>query len=399
MIIRIYIMDVLIIGTGEYVTGITNSLDSSNSDKKIGVVGLVFFDLKRRGFVNNITLAGTNGTKFPVIRKHFKDNVENVYKDMDTSFNSFPDDDVKSDPNAYLKALDNMREGDIVCIFTPDHIHYNMCKEAIKRKLHVLVTKPSVMKAKDQISLIKEAKDNDVHVQVEVHKRWDPMYSDAYTRIRSGELGLCNYFYSYMSQPKFQLETFRRWAETSDISYYLNSHHIDYHCWLMKDKAYPLYVFATGSAGIAHANNIDTYDTISLQVKWKYNDKNDTFIANYTASWVTPESDVHSQQRFHFLGSEGEINIDQAHRNYQLCTDNSGLKSINPLYMKYTPDQLGYFNGQEGYGYKSIEAFVRSCKDPKLRNYMPTLEDTLTSIRILEAGYNSLKTEKIIYLD
>lgn len=33
---------------------------------------------------------------------------------------------------------------------------------------------------------------------------------------------------SDMSQPKFQLETFKSWAGIdSDISYYLNSHHID----------------------------------------------------------------------------------------------------------------------------------------------------------------------------
>jgi D-galacturonate reductase len=36
-----------------------------------------------------------------------------------------------------------------------------------------------------------------------------------------------------MSQPKFQLDTFRAWAgKSSDISYYLNSHHIDVHCWI-----------------------------------------------------------------------------------------------------------------------------------------------------------------------
>ena len=35
-----------------------------------------------------------------------------------------------------------------------------------------------------------------------------------------------------MSQPKHQLDTFRAWAgKSSDISYYLNSHHIDFHEW------------------------------------------------------------------------------------------------------------------------------------------------------------------------
>lgn len=46
------------------------------------------------------------------------------------------------------------------------------------------------------------------------------------------------YFSSYMSQPKFQLETFRAWAgKSSDISYYLNSHHIDVHCWINEGKS------------------------------------------------------------------------------------------------------------------------------------------------------------------
>ena len=58
------------------------------------------------------------------------------------------------------------------------------------------------------------------------HKRFDPAYNDA--RARAQKLGDFNFYSSYMSQPKFQLETFKSWAGIdSDISYYLNSHHID----------------------------------------------------------------------------------------------------------------------------------------------------------------------------
>ena len=56
--------------------------------------------------------------------------------------------------------------------------------------------------------------------------RTSPAYSDA--RARAQKLGDFNFYSSYMSQPKFQLETFKSWAGIdSDISYYLNSHHID----------------------------------------------------------------------------------------------------------------------------------------------------------------------------
>lgn len=72
------------------------------------------------------------------------------------------------------------------------------------------------------------------------------MYSDARDRIRvrgvaagldasltptraQEELGPLSYMVSFMSQPKKQLRTFAAWAgRSSDISYYLNSHHVDF---------------------------------------------------------------------------------------------------------------------------------------------------------------------------
>ncbi len=96
-----------------------------------------------------------------------------------------------------------------------------------------------------------QAEAKGVHVQVEFHKRWDPMYLDARARIRT--LGDFSYYNSFMSQPKFQLEvrfsiispddlvslyqTFRAWAGiSSDISYYLNSHHMDFHVWALEGR-------------------------------------------------------------------------------------------------------------------------------------------------------------------
>lgn len=40
---------------------------ASGSDKKVGVVGLTLFDLRRRGKVGKLSMVGTNGTKFPAI--------------------------------------------------------------------------------------------------------------------------------------------------------------------------------------------------------------------------------------------------------------------------------------------------------------------------------------------
>ena len=53
-----------------------------------------------------------------------------------------------------------------------------------------------------------------------------------------------------MSQPKYQLHTFKAWAgSSSDISYYLNSHHIDFHEWCVGHTAKPISVHAIASTG------------------------------------------------------------------------------------------------------------------------------------------------------
>lgn len=83
------------------------------------------------------------------------------------------------------------------------------------------MTKPAVQKLDDHLRLAQIAQEEGVLCYVEHHKRFDPAYSDAREKART-ELGLPNYFYSYMSQPKQQLATFASWAgKDSDISYYL----------------------------------------------------------------------------------------------------------------------------------------------------------------------------------
>ena len=80
------------------------------------------------------------------------------------------------------------------------------------------------------------------------------------------DLGEFGFFNSFMSQPKSQLSTFKSWAglivyyfnlllitriyiyicnpagTSSDISYYLNSHHIDIHEWAVSEFARPIHV-------------------------------------------------------------------------------------------------------------------------------------------------------------
>jgi D-galacturonate reductase len=372
---------VLMVGTGEYTTGYVHD-GASGSDKSAGVVALSLFDMRRQGKVGRLMMAGTNGTKYPGIRRHLHNAIARVYKDLDVSFQSFPDDAVPRDPKAYMTAMDDMEPGDIVTVFTPDDTHFAIAMEAIDRGLHVLIAKPIVKTLDEHLALAEAARRSGVLVAMEVHKRWDPIYGDARDRIR--QLGDFSFFSSFMSQPKSQLQTFRSWAgRSSDISYYLNAHHIDFNVWSVSHIARPVSVTAMASTGVAKAAGIDAEDTITLGTQWEN---------------IAPKSDVHSQQRFYYLGQKGEVQIDQAHRGYSLATDAGGFTSPNPLFMKYTPDAQGYFSGQSGYGYRSIEAFVDAvqqirtgiAKPADFRGGLATVDDTVLVTAILEAGRRSL---------
>ncbi len=389
-------MSVLMVGTGEYTTGYVPDAEVA-SDKKAGIIGTTLFDLRRRGLLNRLVMAGTNGTKFPAIRKHLTKALAETYREMNVQFDSFPADDVSRDASAYLSALDSMAPGDSVVVFTPDDTHYSIAMQAVERGLHVLIAKPIVKTVEEHLALMQKADEKEVLVAMEVHKRWDPLYTDARDRIRN--LGDFSFFQSYMSQPKSQLDTFRAWAgKSSDISYYLNAHHIDFNVWSVAHRARPMVVRASAATGVAHSMDIPTEDTITLTVDWENIESGNRATAIYTSSWIAPRADVHSQQRFFFMAHGGEVTIDQAHRGYSLAVDDEGFSSPNPLFMKYTPDADGYFSGQNGYGYRSIEVFLRAAEEIRHRRASPndfhgklaTANDTLLCTAILEAGRRSL---------
>ena len=202
-----------------------------------------------------------------------------------------------------------------------------------------------------------------------------------------------------MSQPLRQLRTFSRWAGIrSDISYYLNAHHIDLLCWMMAGRGRPERVTASRAAGLGAGllgRPID--DTITLMVDWTQRGADAPATAVFTASWAAPEAEVHSQQRFFCLCHGGEVRVDQAHRGYTLSRTGPGMQSLNPLYMRYEP-QDGEFVGQSGYGYRGVAAFVEAVAAlragqrtlAELHGRLPTAQATLQNTAVLEAGRRSL---------
>lgn len=101
---------------------------------------------------------------------HLEKNIQDVYNGLDVSFTAFPVGDTR-DSEAYKTAIDALKPGDAITIFTPDTTHFPIALYAIKRKIHVLITKPATKTLEDHLTLIKEADKQGVFVYVEHHKR------------------------------------------------------------------------------------------------------------------------------------------------------------------------------------------------------------------------------------
>ena len=102
---------------------------------------------------------------------------------------------------------------------------------------------------------------------------------------------------------------------------------------------------------------------------------------------------------------KGEVRVDQAHRGYSVVDDNIGKIDFNPFYIKYSPDENGYFDGQRGYGYISLEKFIDAAREVNAGNTtaaeynakgLPTIANTVLTTAILEAGRRSLDEKRSV---
>ena len=240
-------INVLMVGAGEYNVGYVPTAAGAAADKRCGVTAICLFDMRRRGLVGRILLADADGTRLPLARACMEEKIGRAYADMDLTLECWPKDETAPfDPAAPAAAMDTLGRGDLVIIFTPDPTHFSLASAAIARGLHVLVAKPVVKLLADHLALEAAARAAGSLVAVEYHKRWDPIYSDA--RERARRLGDFSFFNAMMTQRAVQLDTFAGWAgKSSDISYYLNSHHIDVLCWMLEGRARPAGVVTLNS--------------------------------------------------------------------------------------------------------------------------------------------------------
>lgn len=248
--------------------------------------------------VHWLGLCGFNGERTFRAAESLCTWIQSQFKNMKADFDMcFPAKSMSgTHKRAWEQAIDFMTRGSCVCIYTPDSPHFDIAMYALKKGMHVFIAKPIVLSCKEHWLIQQEAARQRLICCAEFHKRLhgmiinpkkqlihfrlDPMYSDAKEQMRDTDtFGHLTYFYAYMSQPKAQLHAFKAWAgREADISFYLNSHHLDFLLWALRgtgccciseqerkslivsDKIEPISVFAMGSQGIANSEKYKCHE-------------------------------------------------------------------------------------------------------------------------------------------
>jgi len=258
-----------------------------------------------------------------------------------------PDDRKFIDFDAYKRAMDCLRPGDVVILTTPPAFRWVHFTYAIQKELHVFMEKPIAVDGPSTRRMLKlgdEAKSKNLKVGVGLMCRHCHARQELYKRIRDGQIGEITLLRAYRlhgpdayfaSKPKppgisellYQVQRFHSflWASGGCYSdFYI--HHIDECCW-MKD-AWP--VEARGSGGRHYHNDSGGTDI----------DQNfDVYSVEYTFADGTK------------LWLEGRcmIGCEQEHASYAHGTKGSAIISVNghwPSYARIFKGQNCVFTGE-----------------------------------------------------
>ena len=87
---------------------------------------------------------------------------------------------------------------DAVSVATQDHLHKDIVIYALSKGLHVFVEKPLDISSQGSFEMLSIAERNNLLLQIDFHKRYDPYHIEIKQLIEQGKFGKFLYGYCYM---------------------------------------------------------------------------------------------------------------------------------------------------------------------------------------------------------
>ena len=261
-----------------------------------------------------------------------------------------------------------------ISIATQDHLHKDIALYALSKGLHVFVEKPLDVTSQGSFEMINLAEKNNLLLQIDFHKRYDPFHIEIKQIIDQGKFGDFLYGYCYMEDKIIvPRDWFREWVNNTSPMWFLGSNFIDLISWLMNSRV--VSVFAKGQKNKLKELGLDTYDSIQSMISF-----DNEAVVTFDNSWILPEqfSSI-VNQGFRLVGTEGIVEADSHNRGTTSCfTSEKGVRNHNSGFMYPGINRNGK-EIYEGYGIKSIQHFAENLSYIKNGGFLEDLNGTYPS--------------------
>ena len=312
------------------------------------VVLPTLFQLQRSGEIGEISVCSRRGRTLAGLREMYPNQ----------PFRSYPEesaDPEESFPDLYKQAIEDLPEGGMVLVATPDHLHTPVVLHALEHGKHCVVQKPLCLKT-DELFAIKNTVDSDaMYVLTDYHKRHDPALRVARHRFRKGDLGEMLHGHAWIEERReIPFKYFALWIQNSSPFEYVGVHYVDAYYYITGLK--PRRVIAFGQKKLLKSHGKDAFDAVQAVVEWE-----DSSTLWVQTSWVLSDNEsALTNQGLMLHGTNGEYWADHKDRNCRFITEKDGYEDYNPNFFRtYDSWDPAHETDVWGYGFESIAQGVR----------------------------------------
>lgn len=271
---------------------------------------------------------------------------------------------------------------DAVAICTPDPYHFIPVKDAICAGVkNILCEKPITTDVSEALEIERLAKENDVHIYVDFHKRWDPAYNCMRDKINKEHDTVVRGYMSLDDVIDVPLNWFT-WAHKSSPTWFVGIHCVDLMRYITGSEV--TRVYANGTKRVLKAQGVDSYDSISAQLTFA-----DGSVWTLENSWILPNSFPKSNDGQLIILTEKQYFKNESYRGVKTY-DQKKESLPNYIFMNFGEDSV------DGFGLSPMVDFVRTVEYGT--PYRATLEDGIAATKVVAAIHQSVEEKRVIEL-